>query len=547
MRRQSPWSYLKYAGQKVTAGGTLYGICLIRGAADAPAAAPSDPWTGSPEVGQSILEDHFPLAGQTIQQTRNPWEAAGAGHGWLRAMNGFDWLRDLRAVGSDAALAKVRSLTRDWLNRNERLDAVNANPDGWTAAATGNRLMAWLYYWPAVFATAEEDLQQMMLKSVARQLRHLSVVSPFAPTPPDRLTGLKGQIAGHLLWMPNEGAREQALLALEHEVAQQVLPDGAPASRNPLDLLRILEELVEIRLAFLALREEVPPIIQHTIDRCVPMLHFFRHGDGGLCHFNGGRDIGKAPLDHLVSLSGAKGKPPHKAPYSGYERIMAGNLIMVADCGAPPPAPFDRLAHAGTGAFEVSIGRDRMIVNCGAANSSQSDWLAAERSTAAHSTLCVDDTNSSALTGDRGIGKRRAEPVSHRDDNAEAHWLSIIHDGYMPLYGLQHARRLYVTEDGLNIRGEDRLACNEDAAGHEFALRFHLHPKVSISLLQNQSSALLRLAGGQGWRFRCFGAEMQLEDSIYLGGDAPRRAQQIVLRGVTEADGAVIKWALNKE
>lgn len=550
MRRQGPWSYLKYAGQKITAGGTLYGLCLMRGTANPPAATPSDPWTGNAEIGGAILNNTYPFAGQQIRQARNPWEAAGADDAWMKAMNGFDWIRDLRAVGSDSALTKVRDLTRDWLSRNDRLDAVNANPDSWTAAATSNRLLAWLYYWPAVFATADAELQQQMLKSVGRQLRHLSVVSPFATTPLDRVVGLKGQIVGYLLWLPHEGAREQSLVSLEREISQQILPDGSPTSRNPLDLVKLLQELVEIRLAYLAAREEVPPVVQHTIDRCVPMTHFFRHGDGGLCHFNGSRDSGKAPLDHLLSLTGAKGKPPQEAPYSGYERLKAGTLLMLADCGAPPPAPFDRLAHAGIGSFEVSIGTDRMIVNCGASNAGRGDWLEAERSTAAHSTLCVDDTNSSALNRKQGIGKRRAEPTCHRDDSEDAHWLSITHDGYAALFGLQHARRLYVTEDGLNIRGEDRLTCSEgveDGAGHDFAVRFHLHPKVSISLLQNQSSALLRLPSGQGWRFRCFGAKIQLEDSIYLGGDTPRRAQQIVLRGTTETDGAVVKWAFNKE
>lgn len=547
MRRQNPWSYIKYAGQKITAGGTLYGLCLTSATASPPAASLSDPWSGNAEIGQSILQDHYPLAGQTIRQSRNPWEAAGASDSWLIAMNGFDWIRDLRAVGSDEALAKVRGLTQDWLTRNERLDAVNANPDGWTAAATGNRLMAWLYYWPAVFAGADDALQQMLLKSIGRQLRHLSIISSFATNPQHRLIGLKGQIVGYLLWMPHEGAREQALVMLEQEVTEQLRPDGSPTSRNPMHLLDILRELVEIRLAFLAAQEDVPPIVQHTIDRCVPMIHFFRHGDGGLCHFNGSRDSDRDEINHLMSLSGAKGKPPQEAPYSGYERMKAGPLMMLVDCGPPPPAPFDHLSHAGTASFEISVGPERMIVNCGAANTTVGDWLEAERSTAAHSTLCVDDTNSSALNKGKGIGKRRALPDHHRDDSDDAHWLTIIHDGYMPLYGLQHARRLYMTEDGLNIRGEDRLASDGDQSGHEFTVRFHLHPRVSVSLLQNQSSALLRMPSGQGWRFRCFGAEMQLEDSIYLGGANPRRSQQIVLVGTTSADGAVVKWALNKE
>jgi uncharacterized heparinase superfamily protein len=51
-------------------------------------------------------------------------------------------------------------------------------------------------------------------------------------------------------------------------------------------------------------------------------------------------------------------------------------------------------------------------------------------------------------------------------------------------------------------------------------------------------------AGG-GWRLRAEGAKITLEESVYLGGVAPRRSEQVVLSGF--ADGAQqVKWAITK-
>ena len=55
----------------------------------------------------------------------------------------------------------------------------------------------------------------------------------------------------------------------------------------------------------------------------------------------------------------------------------------------PPPAPADREAHAAPGAIELSVGRERLIVNCGGYAGDDPRWRAAMRSTAAHSTLCL--------------------------------------------------------------------------------------------------------------------------------------------------------------
>jgi uncharacterized heparinase superfamily protein len=112
-------------------------------------------------------------------------------------------------------------------------------------------------------------------------------------------------------------------------------------------------------------------------------------------------------------------------------------------------------------------------------------------------------------------------------------------------YGTIHYRRIYVSEGGEDVRGEDTL---EGPAGSGFAVRFHLHPSVQASLIQQGQAVLLALPSGGGWRFRASGAQLALEESLYAGrGDEPRRSLQIAVTGTTQPDHTIIKWALQKE
>jgi len=123
----------------------------------------------------------------------------------------------------------------------------------------------------------------------------------------------------------------------------------------------------------------------------------------------------------------------------------------------------------------------------------------------------------------------------------------MSHDGYQRAYALRHRRRVYLSADGADLRGEDRLEPHGVARAADFTVRFHLHPDVRANLAQGGDSALLRLAKGGGWRLRAAGAWISLEPSVYLGRkDEIRRSQQIVLSGRTGPDGARVKWALHR-
>ena len=87
-------------------------------------------------------------------------------------------------------------------------------------------------------------------------------------------------------------------------------------------------------------------------------------------------------------------------------------------------------AHAGALCLEVSDGRDRLIVNCGAAPQTGVEWRLAQRATAAHSTAMIEETNSSALLDRGGIGDRRAKVTAARAEAEGQIWVDAEHDGY---------------------------------------------------------------------------------------------------------------------
>jgi len=166
------------------------------------------------------------------------------------------------------------------------------------------------------------------------------------------------------------------------------------------------------------------------------------------------------------------------------------------------------------------------------------------RASAAHSVLVVADTNSVEIRADGSLGRSPTSVARERAEHEGQQWVSATHDGYRERFGLIYARQLFLSADGEDLRGEERLTGLPGAA---FAVRFHLHPSVQASLAHDAKAALLRLPSGNVWWLRAAGAEMSLGESVYLGSGEARKTQQVVLSGTVQAGGATVRWAIRRE
>lgn len=504
----------------------------------------------------AFLVGRYALPGGQMQMTSGtPFDAEPPNRQWAEELHGFEWLWHFNARPGHDTNRHAGWLVNAWLERHRKCEGL-----AWEPHVLGRRLVSWFANWSLIISSADMVWRSSLLLSMARQARHLRRSAQSAPIGLPRLSAA-WSLAMVGLCMPNERRSfERGMALLERELQQQILADGGHISRSPETLLKILCEQLMLRDAIRARNLNVPNFLQQQIDRMAPAIEFFRHGDGHLSFFNGSGEGDKAAIDTAVATDSIVTSPLSHLPYSGYQRLQAGKTLLILDAGPPPPGPFSTEAHAGCLAFEMSIGKNRMICNCGNIAIQGPEWQDALRATPAQSTLVVNDTSSAGfveegwsrrLLGPRLTGGPKVVNSSRKRKEEVGIWLDADHDGYRENFGLVHDRRLFLDASGKDLRGEDTLTPVEDGKAsdtvEDAVLRFHLHPDVKASLARDKGSILLVLPNREGWQFRARGGDMTLESSVYAAdGNSIRRTNQIVLTAARPTGTVRFNWAFTK-
>jgi uncharacterized heparinase superfamily protein len=535
-------------------GSRLYSLTLGYGTPRSFFAVAPDTWPGDPAVGQRLLAGELLARGSAGAVAPDsddpPWQRANAPALWLDVLNGFGWLRDLRDCGDLSAAQLAVRLVDNWTDREWRWSPIT-----WKREVLAERMVSWIRHYDWLAAAADPGFASRFVFSLARQRTHLKRALRTGLVGHEAVAALKALIFADLAFLrdgkPFEKSLEQTLARLAKFVRRYVLHDGIVAERAPHLQLAVLRHLLDVRAALASAERRAPAELIAAIDRMAPMLRFFRHGDGGLSLFNGAWEGDRALIDLVLARSGSGEAAPMAALVSGFQRLAAGTSLVIVDAGSPPGRGMDGIAHAGTLSFEMSAAHERLVVNCGTYPGAPRDWRHFMRYTAAHSTAVVDDTNSTEITDHGALEYRAGNVLVDRAENDGAQWLDMSHDGYRSLYGIIHRRRLWLSPDGGDLRGEDTFVGPEGrpvtVPDRRFIVRFHLHPAVKATLAQSGQAVLMRLPSGRGWRLRASGAGIGLAESIYLGEEGRvRRTEQIVLVGQVPMEGSTVKWALTR-
>ena len=524
---------LKRRVQSVTYGSPIYRMMLDQGPMpERLRLSIPDTWPGDAKQGQILIANQLGLFDLDA-----PMRAEHR-----RRLLTHDSLRDLRAVGSETARRKCVSLIHEWIEDQEAWDEIS-----WAPGVLGARMANWIAFYDFYGPAASHDFTKSLILNLVRQLRHLQHTSHANLTDLDGLYAIKGLIYGGLSLIDGEKSLSLALELMKRLLDAEILQDGGHISRNPALHADMLRVLIDIRSALTAAKLEIPHELALSITKMVPVLKLYRHGDGGLALFNGGQERSPLLLDATLTMSEMRGRMLKRLPQTGYERLTAGRSLLIVDTAGPPIRPYDQKAHAGLMAFEFSIGKERLLVNCGTSIDGELEWHRAMASTAAHNTITLADTNACELLPDGGIGHRPREVTAQRYEQEGTQFIDIAHDGYMPRFKVGVQRILGLTNEGDELRGREVIA---GPKGKDFTIRWHIHPEVNASLAQNGSSALLRLPSGTGWRLRVYGpcsGDLALEASVYCGDGVPRRTLQLRVSGRVLENPTFIEWTLTRE
>ena len=527
--------------------GSLVGRLFGRGKSPLKiSAVPRDHVQGDRGRGDQLLSGRFVKGGEMIGLAELNWVELGVTGPLAEELHGFSWLRDLAAAASrDKGSPVAENLAARWLlAHGGKVDPA------WAPALWGERLLFWISYAPYLLSSRDPAYRSALLNTMARGGRHLLANAEGAEPGLPRITAWTGLTASALLLAGSDQRIARAEAGLARALATGQSEDGGLLSRSPAEQAQLVDRLGLLRAAYGAAKQAMPEALDNAATAALAALHGVTMGDGALGSWQGGNPGEAARIAALVEGCGLRARPLRQARNWGYHRLGALGTILVIDAAAPPPARMARSGSASTLALELSDGGQRLVVNCGgpgAVRGTIPEELAkALRTTAAHSTMTLGDSNSTAILPGGSLGKGVGEVVVTRIEDDEFSRIEAAHDGYHKGFGLIHHRHIALANDGKELRGLDRLEPRgrkriREAAG--YAVRFHLAPGVEAVRTADAMGAILRSPGAPPWNFRCRGAQLEVEESVWVDGrGALQSTMQLAIVGEISALGGEVGW-----
>ena len=512
-------------------------------------AVPDDPFLGDVARGNALLAGRLTYKG-TIRAIAD-LDDAGLPREFLDYFHSFEWLRDLSTVAPRVAAAPVaEAVMRRWLDAN----ADKVSDPAWRGDLVGRRILFWTAHAPLILSSTDLVYRSRVLNTLARGARHLERSADKVPAGAPRVAAWGGALSAALLIPGGDTKRASIEGELSRALAGAVFADGGAVARSPIAQLDLIMLLTMLTSVYATRRLEPPEAVTKTLFAMVPALLGICHGDRGLSSWQGGAPIAGERIAEIVTASGVRARPMRQTRDWGYQRLTAAQTVVIVDSAPPPVARLVEGGCASTLAFEMSDGMQRIVVNCGGSRGAAAGLPPGLheglRTTAAHSTLTVGDSNSTAIHADGTLGRGVTEVELSRQETEASSRLEVSHDGYARRYGFVHRRQLALAADGRDLRGEDMLLPHgkkRRVGATPFTIRFHLAPGIRVSPTADGQAALLRLPGGPVWQFRCRGAALSAEDSVWIDPEGrPRGSQQIVLLAEAPAGGASVSWALKR-
>ena len=513
-------------------------------------AVPRDHVHGERQRGEALLAGRFAVGAQSLSLKDLDFAKVGASGALAEQLQGFSWLRDLGAAASREKGARLaEAVVGRWL-----LAHGTKADEAWAPHLWGERILFWTAYAPYILSSSDSGYRSALLNTLARGARHLDANADKSPAGLQRITAWCGVVAAGLLVQGGVPRVARGEAGLARALASAQFDDGGLISRSPSEQTQLVDRFGLLRACYQAAKQTVPDGIEAAAQASLAALHGIMMGDGALSSWQSCGPGEAARLTALIEGCGLRARPLRNARGWGYQRMSALGTILVIDAAPPPPQKMAEHGCASTLAFELSDGSQRLVVNCGGPGPLPTELpdelVQGLRTTAAHSTLVLADTNSTNILDEGALGKGVDDVTIERSEDNDASRLEASHDGYVRGFGLIHKRSLMLGNDGKELRGADQLIAKGRKKIREaapYAVRFHLAPGVEATITADGMGAILRSKGAPPWNFRCRGGNLATEESLWIDGRGrAQRTSQLVIVGEVSALGGEIGWQFRR-
>lgn len=273
------------------------------------------------------------------------------------------------------------------------------------------------------------------------------------------------------------------------EIVEQLNDDYMNYELSPMYHALMLVDFLDMLNLSRAYKDNFPKTLSNKLRNKIPkMLHVLKqisYSNGEISFFNDSVN-GIAPNFNVISKyseSLGLGKmltlPDRKLINlndSGFFILNDGPIKIIFNASNIEPKYQPGHSHADTLSIEASIGGERFIVNSGISTYDSNNKRLFQRSTKSHSTLEINNKNSSNVWSSFRVADR-AKIVSRKveKDNDQELCVSASHNGYSRfLRKCIHSRKITLNSKGIHIN--DSMDGNFKTA----VSRFYIHPNIKL-------------------------------------------------------------------
>ena len=328
---------------------------------------------------------------------------------------------------------------------------------------------------------------------------------------------------------------------------------GFPKNRNCENLLTFLQYFILIKEWIKQGQEIIPEYLEEIIEKNLVCLNSFKNSSNKLPLFNGSTEKNlESFLEYLEKLNY---NFEEKLKSVGQMQIIRNKkATLYFDSGEPPSYKLSKDYQSGPLSFEYLSDDEKIITNCGFGRKISKKIELISKFTSAQSTLCINDTSVVKFKKNNLINRAYGSTISNsfktfdidRVEDKSNILISATHDAYLEKFGYLHRRTIKFFKKNNDLVGKDTLIKKNSSLNVNFSIRFHLYPGISTVKTISGKSVLLQINKKKSWIFSSQNQKIDVEKSLFLGGNKALNNQCIVIYGNTQNGDVDVEWKLKK-
>ena len=462
-------------------------------------------------------------------------------------LHSFLWLTRLDRKNSKIV---TKNIISSWIDI-----FFNYDPHTWKMEITARRIIAWSSNTDITLENSDKIYKENFFLSLIKQSNFLLKNLNSLLYAPSKIICCAAIILSGIIFKENDSNYKIGIKELEKVIKNYFDENGFPRSRNPEEVYICLKYLILVREWFKEAQKPIPDFLNEIIKKCGNCYAMLSCSNKQFPLFNGATEINHKDYD--LFLKNLKYKFTNKNhEIADLIKIKKKKFEFFIDCGNPPSNNFAKHYQAGCLAFELISNKQKVICNSGYGKYLSPKLTSLSRSTAAHSTLYINDTSSCIFQKNKFINKIYGNSLVQKHkvikksytENKDFYSIIASHNGYEKKFGYIHTRSIKISKKEDKIFGQDELKKTKNSLNFlYYFIRFHIYPNTKIVKTKAGNSILISLSNGEGWLLNCETNNFKIEKNIFLGNkNKIINNESVSISGNINKEIILIKWEIER-